>query len=473
MYYFDPEDRKRQQEEGARTGVYNKMLSTPVPTVPYKQQPSWQDQLKEKAIKEGVKYGAGELGGQMAGGTPTPTGTDASGNTTFSDGGVVKPDGTVVKEGSYAEGVKRYGGTAAAAYNFYKAMQADDDKQKALGGAAAVNQGLMANNVYGAGPGAVVGGVLGAGSVLGSDMTDKQKAKALRRTAEDAAANYFTAGIYGAVQTLDNAVLGGQINKLRDKVEDIPVLNMPMKIGDKLTAKALGTFGSSKGEDQVKRDAVRKALQEGGFFGEGKDDWTLDNPDGSGWNVGIDGSKLAQQTAVDTEKQGAAIGAMNPLAYLLTGGDEKLATSFAGYFTNTITQGAGGSDLAVANANALDKYKKAGFDTPEKAHAGIDELVKAGKLDPEKAAAFHGGIDTVFGKAPKATGTSGTSSSSAQKKPTAKKKRRGDSRRTYEEQTYTPTTYAPQTTAPMGTPSPYGDSFAQGLANIYMANQGV
>lgn len=44
---------------------------------------------------------------------------------------------------------------------------------------------------------------------------------------------------------------------------------------------------------------------------------------------------------VDTAKQGASIGAMNPLAYILTGGDEKLATSFAGYFTNTVTQGDG------------------------------------------------------------------------------------------------------------------------------------
>ena len=447
--------------------MYNKSLSTPIPKTP-----SLKDKIVDKALGEGLKLGAGELGGQIAGGTPTITGTDAAGNTTFSDGGLVKPDGTVIKAGSYADSVKQYGGSAAAIYNFYKAMQQDSTKGKVLGGAGAVNQGLMANNVYGAGPGAIIGSAIGAGSILSGNGTDKQKATALRKTAEDGALNFATGGIWGGVQTLDNALLGGQLNKLRTKLDKVPVLNLPSKVTEKVLSEGLGAIGSGKSAEQMQRDTVRDALQEAGFFGGGKDDWTLDNADGSGWDVGADGSKFEQQTAVNTEKQGAAIGAMNPLAYLLTGGDEKLATSFAGYFTNTVTQGAGATDPAVANANALDKYKKAGFDTPQKAQAGIDELVKAGKLDPEKAAAFKHGINTVFGIAPKAPGTSGPTTPS-DSKPSAKKKRRGGGRRTYEEQTYTPNEYAPQTTAPMGTPSQYGDGFAQGLANIYMANQGL
>ena len=474
VYYNDPEERRRQQEQAQQSGLYNKSLSTPIPPTPQAKQPTWQDQLKDKIIKEGLTQGAGFAGGQIAGGTPTVTGTDAAGNTTFSDGGVLKPDGSVVTEGSYAKGIKQYGGTAAAAYNFYKAMQQDSMKGKVLGGAGAINQGLMANDVIGSGLGAGIGTGISAAGILSSDMNAKQQGKALRRTIEDGALTYATGGIWGGVQALDKAVLGGAINKVRDKLDKVPVLNIPGKITEKALGKAVGTWSSKKGEDQIKRDQIRAALQKGGFFGEAgnKDDWTVENADGSSWDMGTDGSKLAQQTAVDTEKQGAAIGATNPLAYLLTGGDEKLATSFAGYFTNAVTQGAGATDPAVANANALDKYKKAGFDTPEKARAGIDELVKAGKLTPEKAKAFYGGIDTVFGLAPKPSGPS-SANSSATAKPTAKQRRRGQSRRTYQEQSYTPTEYAPQTTAPMGAPSGYGDAFAQSLASVYANNQGL
>lgn len=493
MYYFNEEDRRRQQEEGARTGVYNKMANINVPihnlsgrvqsNVPTKKPGNWYDPVVNTAVKEGVK-GAGQyVGGQLAGGKPTFTGTDAAGNSTFSDGAVIKQDGTMIKEGSYAQSIKQWGGNATAALQLYNALKSDSDKDKVIGSAGAVNSALMANGAYGAGPGAIIGGALNAGSILSGNGTDKQKATALRRTGEDAVANYFTAGIWGGVQAADRALLGGATDKLRNWADDAPVIGWGSKIGDKVTAKALGTFGSKKGKDQVARDQVRKALQEGGFFSEdkNKDDWTLENPDGTSFDMGKDGgARLADGRAYseldmksENPVQGQAIGAVNPLAYLITGGDEKLATSFAGYFTNTIMQGAGGQDLAVANANALDKYKKAGFDSPDKAHAGIDELVKAGKLDAEKAAAFHNGINTVFGIAPKANSTSGTNtrqSTTTAKKPSGKK-RRGSSRRTYVEQTYTPNEYAIESTAPIGTPSGYGDAFAQELANVYQSNQ--
>lgn len=497
VYYYDPEMRKKQEEEYRRTGVITKMgninLDKPLPVIPLssnlkpqqapakKPQSNWYDPVVNTAVKEGVK-GAGEfVGGQVAGGKPTFTGTDAQGNSTFSDGAVLKPDGTMVKEGSYAQSVRQWGGSAAAALQLYNALKNGNDRERGFGVAGAANTGLMANGAYGAGTGSIIGAGIGAVGALSSDMSDKQKAVALRRTTEDALANYGTAGIWGGVQALDRALLGGQTDKLRTKLEKAPVIGWGAQIGDKVTAKALGTFGSKKSGDQLQRDQVRKALQEGGFFGEGKDDWTLDNPDGTGFDVGKDGGARLDDgrryyeldMASENPVQGQAIGAVNPLAYLITGGDEKLATSFAGYFTNTIMQGAGGQDLAVANANALDKYKKAGFDTPDKAHAGIDELVKAGKLDAEKAAAFHNGINTVFGIAPKANGTSGTGTrqpSTTAKKPGGKK-RRGSSRRTYAEQTYTPTEYAIPTTAPMGTPSTYGDTFAQGLADVYKSNQ--
>lgn len=492
VYYFDPEEQKRQAEQEAQSGLYRKMATSPIGAQQsYRSKKPNESDLLKPLVGEGVKQIGGYLGGQSAGGTPTVTGTDGSGNTTYSDGGVTAPDGSVVTQGSYAQSIKQGIGNATAAIQLYDAIRAKDTRGRVLGGAGATNTALQANGVYGSGLGSGIGAGIGAAGILTSNMTDEQKAVALRKTAEDTAANYFTGGIWGGVQLADRKLLGGQTDKLRNKGDKLNdkshgVVNPGAYLGDKVTTKALGLMGGHKSGDQMQRDAVRKALQEAGFFGDPKDsqDWTLENEDKSGFDVGKDGGARLEDGRryfdIDTEKQGQAIGAVNPLAYLVTGGDKKLATEFAGYFANTVTQGAGAADPAVANMNALDKYKKAGFDTPDKAHAGIDELVKAGKLDPETAAAFHGGIDTVFGGGPKpATSTltkEAISSAPVEKtsgKTKTKKKRRGESRRTYETQTYTPNTYTPVTTTPMGAPSGYGDAFAQSLANVYAANQGL
>ncbi len=267
-------------------------------------------------------------------------------------------------------------------------------------------------------------------------------------------------------------------------------MSMPEKV-----ALALPTFGTSlvwdnlkdgagvfggKSKEQQARDKVRENLQQLGFFGENKDDWTLDNPDGTGFDVGKDGGARYNDRRyyeLDMNSpnalQGDAIGAVNPLGYLITGGNEKLATQFAGYFTNTIMQGDGANNSDILISNALDKYKKAGFDTPEKAHAGIDDLVKAGKLDPEKAAAFHNGINAVFGSIPKQTSSSAMRNINNQVSRRSGVDRRRRSSNVYQAQTYAPNVYSPTTTAPIGSSSQFGDGFAQSLANVYLANQGL
>lgn len=448
--------------------------------------------ISDLAKGPGIKIGA-DLAGQGISAAVNPTITVSStlpdGNLKMSDGGITTPSGEVVEPGSTAKDAQSYGTAIMGAINLWRTLSDKNASttDKAVGGISAGTQ--IASAIPGLQALGPVGTVLNTGyggyKILSSDASAKQKAAATKRLAEDTGAGIATAGISNVVQLADQKLLGGKINKLRgkyDKVMNSPVglaLNPGGYIANKALEKGFSMFGGSgKSEDQQSRDKIRAALQSGGFFSADKnqDDWTAENADGSSFDIGKDGGARLDDgrryDEVDTKKQGASIGATNPLAYLITGGDEKLATSFAGYLTNTVTQGKGGADLTVANANALDKYKKAGFDTAEKAHAGIDDLVKAGKLAPDKAAAFHGGINTVFGTAPKPSGTSGTMQPTTQRPANAGPKRRGDSRRVYAPQTYTPNVYSPTPTAPLGTSSPYGTDFAQALANVYTANQG-
>lgn len=243
-----------------------------------------------------------------------------------------------------------------------------------------------------------------------------------------------------------------------------------------LAGAALGSIKTGKSADQQARDKIRANLQKIGFFGDAqnKNDWTLENPDNSSFDIGKDGgAKYNGRRYFELDMnnqnpiQGTAIGQMNPLAYLITGGDKKLGSQFAGYLTNTIMQGEGSNNQAITNVNALDKYKKAGYDNPNKAHQGIDDLLNAGKIDSDMAAAFHNGINTVFGTGPKPQATSSGGNQSVNNN-----RRRNSNRRTsYQVQDYQPNVYSPTTTAPIST-SPYGDNFAQSLANIYLANQG-
>lgn len=264
---------------------------------------------------------------------------------------------------------------------------------------------------------------------------------------------------------------------LMDRAVDVaPYFNpmtAPLAIGSKLMGGSFG-LGGGKDKDQQQRDSVRDSLLQGKVI---DNNYLLSNPDGSTFDIGKDGGARLEDGRryfdVNVDTQGNAIGAVNPLAYLITGGDEALATQFAGYFTNGITQGDGGKDGAIANANAKAQYVKSGFDTPEKAHAGIDELVKAGKLDPEKAAAFHGGINTVFGAGTPRTGSPNATRENSSSRRSSGKPNRRSAPAPYQPQTYTPQVYAPQTTAPMGTSSGYGNGFAESLANIYLANQGL
>jgi hypothetical protein len=421
---------------------------------------------QNQLISEGIKEG-GRLVGEQVHGAPTVTGVDSAGNTIMSDGSVINPKGEMVKKGSYAAKGAEYAGYAMAAYKLYNALQAENKRDMARGVASA---GIMAGQAYTGGNPLLSAANFGinATNIIGNDnMTAEQQATRLQQQAALAAADLYTAGLASTAEGL--ARKWGPTGKLLGKLDKLDQKTNPATWA---LAAGLKQIGSSKGKDQMARDRIRKMMQERGMLDE---NWNMVNADGSKWDIGKDGSKFEEFSTVDPNKghTGQAIGAINPLAHLITGGDEKLATSFAGYMTNAVMQGRGGIDPAAANANALAQYKKAGFDTPEKAIAGIDELLKQGKIDEAKAAAFKNGIQTVFGIAKPAASQGPARPAADNPKKGGGKKRRKGRRRVYETQTYETNTYAPQTTAPMGTPSQYGDAFAQELANVYLSNQGL
>lgn len=254
-----------------------------------------------------------------------------------------------------------------------------------------------------------------------------------------------------------------------------PMTSWAVPIVDKIS----GLWSSGKPKDQKRRDQVRKVMQQHGMFGTSGDDWTLDNPDNTGFDVGKDGGaqynghKYYETDLTNApQNQSAAKAGMDPLAYLITGGDKELAPEFSGYFTNTVVQGAGGKDLNVLKANILDKYKKAGFDTPEKAQAGIAELVKAGKIDQATGQTLSASVMAAFSPAaPMGTRRSGPMNPNASNNNMARRRAAGENRRRRTQaQSYAPQVYAPNVLSPTSTSNGYNE-FGQGLANVYQQNQ--
>lgn len=119
-------------------------------------------------------------------------------------------------------------------------------------------------------------------------------------------------------------------------------------------------IGGGKGKDQQARDSIRSQLKAANII---DDKYGITLADGSTFNIGVDGGKFAQTSNVnfDTPGAGEVVAMANPLAYLMTGGDKKLASDFAGYLTNAALSNANG-DIKLAKANLQAFYDKLGVD---------------------------------------------------------------------------------------------------------------
>lgn len=193
---------------------------------------------------------------------------------------------------------------------------------------------------------------------------------------------------------------------------------------------ALGMIGSGKDKDQIARDQVRKALKEAGVV---DDQWNLTLADGSKFDIGADGS--IQNYNVDFGKEGVGdiVAATNPLAAIVTGGNPKLKSDFAGYFTNA-AMSAGDS---IENIKKL--YADAGLDHA-KAYKSIQEMVAAEKLSKEEGDAYLNGLDQLFGVGAYGSGQKGSEG-----------KKSGGSKRREKTEASSPAIPAPATPGPAPT----------------------
>lgn len=406
------------------------LAANPNATTVQKSAPSKQqillDLAKKKgidiAIKTGAEQGGKLISGQINGDIKVQ-GVMPDGNLVMTDGGIATPEGKVVKPGAGATDAVKYGAALLAAVNIYRTLtdKKASNADKAVGVTSAAATGASAftsgglSSALGAGASILTGGYQ-AGKILASDMTGDQKAREIKHTVADSAAAYYTFGLSALAQFADRKFLGGQSDKLRNKVDDFEeskkgmYLNPGTWLVNKGLGKAFGMMGgTSKGKDQGQRDAIRKVLVERGLI-KGGDDYNLNFKDGSKFDIGMDGgAKLTNEAGQERSYQdvdladkrsGVAIAHVAPIAAIM-GLDKDRAQDFTGYFTNATLNG--GADDKTSLARARELYDQNKIDQ-KTALARIDEL---SKLDPEKggidagtANVYRANINEVFGGAP-------------------------------------------------------------------------
>lgn len=159
-------------------------------------------------------------------------------------------------------------------------------------------------------------------------------------------------------------------------------------------------LGSGKNDDQIRRDRIRETLKKTGAVDK---EYNVRLADGSRYNIGVDGknellnkgggTRRAYEIDETNELAPQTIAYTNPLAAIVSGGDDKLKTDYAGYYTNAATSNAVSQEDARRNAQLL--YQDHGI-SYEAAHSEIDRLQSEGKIDRPTAEAYHNGVNQAF-----------------------------------------------------------------------------
>lgn len=165
-----------------------------------------------------------------------------------------------------------------------------------------------------------VAGAYGMYDLLTDDSFFKRKAKGKKlvmNAAQGAASGAAIGSAIPGVGTGIGAVVGGLIGT------------------------ASNFFGGAKHEDQYMRDDVRSSLKDAGILNS---DFSLTLSDGSSFDMGKDGNFRyadgfrAYEVDHSDETQSKVFGTALPIAQMLTGGDEKLSSDYAGYLTRAAIQ---------------------------------------------------------------------------------------------------------------------------------------
>lgn len=196
-----------------------------------------------------------------------------------------------------------------------------------------------------------------------------------------------------------------------DALKGKPVSNSPAGIAGRvqlgvstgglseLARPFLGNIGGGKGKDQTGRDQIRGNLQSGGLL---DDNYNITLADGSKFNIGQDGGAKLTNTDGSTRPvyntdpgnplATNAIAWANPLAEMLTGGDPKKRSDFAGYFANAALSNAKNENDVKANIQAF--YQNSGL-TKEGAQAQLQSLLSAGKIDQQTSDVYQASINQM------------------------------------------------------------------------------
>jgi hypothetical protein len=161
-----------------------------------------------------------------------------------------------------------------------------------------------------------------------------------------------------------------------------------------------GLVKVGKHPDQKARDSVRALMREQGII---NDKWQLKLADGSFFDIGRDGGAKLQNkdgskrpmynTDASNPLTPQVIGLANPLAMILTGGDPKLSSDFAGYFTNAALSNT--DSLEGARHNMLAIFKSFNI-TPQVVFQSLTQMAQTGRISSQEYQAYVNGFNSLL-----------------------------------------------------------------------------
>lgn len=171
-----------------------------------------------------------------------------------------------------------------------------------------------------------------------------------------------------------------------------------------LAGGGLGMIKSGKHEDQVRRDQVRGSLQSTGLLDS---DYNIETAKGNRFNVGVDGGPRPEygsdssgrpiyrfNVQKDRPFSSQTVAWVNPLAEIITRGDDKLRSDFAGYFTNAALSDA--DNLEGIRANVLHFIEKAGLNK-DSMYKGLQALKDSKGITDQEYNVYAHNLDILFG----------------------------------------------------------------------------
>lgn len=253
--------------------------------------------------------------------------------------------------------------TAKKAYDAFNVAETGSSAASAGAGGGGASLGSSAGSGAGAASGGTALGALGAGLGAG-------------------AVGYYYGPSYAkyAQRMMDNPETD---DYLKSAMLTNPITAWAVPIAD---AMGIGIH-AGKHKDQLLRDAVRKNMVEHGALGA---DFSLGLANGAKFDMGADGK--TKNYNVDFSKDTATqdVDYLQPLANIITGGNEKASSDLTGQFLNA------SRSTGDARANQLQIYKNSGFDTSAKVSERLKQMLDAKLIDQQHYDVYNLGASRLF-----------------------------------------------------------------------------